>query len=50
VEENPGSPDIRHERREKRLKKKREQMQQHGNGLAKIYRNVIFKRSDLEKK
>jgi len=39
-------PDIetRQERREKRLKKKRERMPQHGKNLARVYVGAIMKR------
>jgi hypothetical protein len=36
--------ETRQERREKRLKKKREQMLQHGRSLLRIYRDAILKR------
>ncbi len=36
--------ETRQERREKRLKKKRERMPQHGRSLVKIYKDVILKR------
>ena len=36
--------ETRQERREKRLKKKRERMPQHGRNLAKIYMDAILKR------
>jgi hypothetical protein len=32
------------EKREEKLRKKRERMKQHGKGLAKVYRNVVEKR------
>jgi hypothetical protein len=35
---------TRQERREKKLKKKREQMQKHGKNLARIYIDAILKR------
>jgi hypothetical protein len=35
---------TRQERREQKLKKKRERMPQHGKGLAKIYRDAVKKR------
>lgn len=46
--------ETKQERREKKLQKKREQMPQHGKGLARIYKEVILKRinklrSDKEK-
>jgi hypothetical protein len=37
-------PDTRQERREKKLKKKRERMPKHGKNLAKIYMDAILKR------
>jgi hypothetical protein len=36
--------DTKQERREKKLKKKRERIPQHGKGLAKVYRDAILKR------
>jgi len=36
--------ETRQERREKKLKKKRERMPQHGKGLAKVYMDAILKR------
>ena len=36
--------ETRQERREKKLRKKREQIPQHGKNLAKIYGNAILKR------
>jgi len=36
--------ETRQERREKRLKKNREQMLQHGRSLVMIYRDAILKR------
>jgi len=36
--------ETRQERREKRLKKKRERMPQHGRSLARIYIDAIRKR------
>lgn len=35
---------TREERREKKLKKKRERVTQHGRNLAKIYMDAILKR------
>lgn len=35
---------TRQERREKRLKKKKERMPQHGRSLVKIYKDAILKR------
>jgi hypothetical protein len=36
--------ETRQERREKRLKKKRGQMLQHGRSLVRIYKDAILKR------
>ena len=36
--------ETRQERREKRLRKKRERMPKHGKSLARIYRDAILKR------
>lgn len=36
--------ETKQERREKKLKKKRERVPQHGKGLARIYRDAILKR------
>jgi hypothetical protein len=35
---------TRQEKREKKLRKKRERMQQHGKGFISIYRDAILKR------
>jgi len=40
----PNNSGTRQERREKRLKKKREQIPKHGRNLAKIYKDAILKR------
>ena len=40
----PADGETRQERREKRLKKKRERMPQHGRSLVKIYMDAIRKR------
>jgi len=37
--------ETRQERREKKLQKKKEQMQQHGKGLANIYQQAVLKRT-----
>ena len=37
------------DRREKKLRKKRERMQKHGKGLAQIYKDVVKKRLKGEK-
>jgi hypothetical protein len=47
--------ESRQERREERLKKKREKIPQHGRGLGRIYKEAILKRirhlrSDKEKR
>jgi len=39
-----GDEETRQERREKRLKKKRERIPQHGRSLARIYMDAILKR------
>jgi len=36
--------ETRQERREKRLKKKRERMQKHGKNLARVYIDALMKR------
>jgi len=36
--------ETRQERREKKLKKKRERMSKHGKNLAKIYMDAVMKR------
>ena len=43
MEEN--NSETRQERRERKLARKKEHMQKHGAGLAKIYRNAVQKRS-----
>ena len=40
----PVDTGTRQERREKKLKKKREKMPQHGRSLARMYRDAILKR------
>ena len=35
---------IRQERREKKLKKKRERMSKHGKNIARVYMDAIMKR------
>ena len=37
--------ETKQERREKKLKKKRERVQQHGKGLANIYKQAVLKRA-----
>ena len=44
MNEQPDSDETRQERREKKLKKKRERVRKHSKGLAAIYRNAILKR------
>ena len=41
--------ETRQERREKKLKKKRERMPQHGRSLAKIYMDAVLKRLKRKK-
>jgi hypothetical protein len=36
--------ETRQERREKKLKKKRERMSKHGKGLARVYMDAVLKR------
>jgi hypothetical protein len=45
----PVGTETKQERREKKLKKKRERMPQHGRSLAKIYRDAILKRLKRQK-
>ena len=40
----PGNKETRQERREKKLKKKRERMPKHGKNLAKVYLDALMKR------
>jgi len=40
----PLNKETKGERREKKLKKKRERMTQHGKGLARIYVEAVLKR------
>ncbi len=40
----PDDVDTRQERREEKLKKKRERVRKHGRSLAQIYKEVILKR------
>ena len=44
IDNNREQEETRQERREKKLKKKQERMQQHGKGLAQIYKDAILKR------
>jgi len=41
---NDNQGETRQERRERRLKKKRERMPKHGKNLAKIYIDAVLKR------
>jgi len=41
---NTEYEETKPERREKKLRKKRKRMPQHGKNLAKIYRDAILKR------
>jgi hypothetical protein len=43
-ERRADETETRQERREERLKKKREKMPQHGRGLGRIYKEAILKR------
>jgi len=36
--------ETRQERRERKLRKKRERVRQHGKGLAKVYMDAVMKR------
>ncbi len=47
MEEMPD--ETKQERREKKLRKKREKIPQHGKALAKIYRNAVLKRAKGKK-
>jgi hypothetical protein len=39
-----GEGKTRQERREEKLRKKRDRMPQHGRTLGKVYRNAVLKR------
>ncbi|MFC1950501.1 hypothetical protein ACFLWD_02425 [Chloroflexota bacterium] len=41
---NEDRIEIRHERREKKLKSKRKRIPKHGKNLAKVYMDAILKR------
>ena len=41
---NANGMDTRQERREKKLRKKRERVPKHGKNLAKVYMDAIVKR------
>jgi hypothetical protein len=42
--------DTRQERREKKLRKKKEKIPQHGKGLGQVYRDAIEKRTKKKEK
>ena len=42
--ESPNSTESKQDRREKKLRKKRERMPKHGRSLASVYRDAILKR------
>jgi len=44
VNNKPIDTETKQERREKKLKKKRERMSKHGKNLARIYMDAILKR------
>ncbi len=41
---NENHDETKQERRERKLKKKRERIQQHGKNLAKVYMDAVMKR------
>ena len=43
-DKDENSVETRQERRQKKLKKKRERIQKHSKGLAQTYRDAILKR------
>ncbi|HUV43416.1 MAG TPA: hypothetical protein VMW13_01165 [Dehalococcoidales bacterium] len=43
-DESPDKAETRQDRRQRKLKKKRERVPKHGRGLAEMYRRVILKR------
>ena len=43
-DELPDSTETKQERRERRLRRKREQIPKHGRNLAQIYKDAILKR------
>ena len=47
---NDDARETRQERREQKLKSKRERMAQHSRNLAKIYRDAILKRLKRQRK
>jgi hypothetical protein len=44
VNREPGNDETRQERRERKLRARRERMKKHGKNLARIYRDAIKKR------
>jgi len=44
----PNNTETRQERREKKLRKKRERVPKHGKNLAKIYLDAVIKRLRLK--
>ena len=44
MDKEPVDKETRQERRERRLKKKRERMPKHGRSLIKIYKEAVLKR------
>ncbi len=44
----PNNTETRQERREKKLRKKRERVPKHGKNLAQIYRDAILRRLRLK--
>ena len=44
MDNQTDSVETRQERRDKKLRKKRERVRKHGKGLAAMYRNAILKR------
>jgi acyl-CoA reductase-like NAD-dependent aldehyde dehydrogenase len=47
---NDNDLETKQERREKKLRKGKEHMRQHGKDIAKIYHNAILKRLKEERK
>ena len=41
--------ETRQERREKKLQRKRERMDKHGQNIAKVYMNAIMKRLSMKR-
>ena len=44
----PNNTETRQERREKKLRKKRERVPKHGKNLAKVYMDAVIKRLRLK--